>query len=103
MKEAPKYEKSPNEEIVSFVDKYVTCQMPDNSNEVEDLVNLQRHRHAKTCKKAGHKMCRFNFPLPPMPKTMILNPLENSYFDQENLKKIKENAEEIADVLDTMK
>ena len=60
---------------------------------MEDLANLQMHRHTKTCMKASHKVCRFNFPLPPLPKTMILTPLENSCLDEDNQKKIKENAE----------
>ena len=93
VKEAPQYEKSSNEEIVSFVDKYVTCHKPDTSSDMEELVNLQMHRHAKTCKKAGHKICRFNFPVPPMPKTVILTPLDNSCFDEEKQKRRKENAE----------
>ena len=103
VKEAPQYEKSSSEEIVSFVDKYVTCHNPETSSEMEELVNLQMHRNAKTCKKAGHKICRFNFPLPPMPKTVILTPLDNSCFDEENKKQIKENAEKIKEVLDNMK
>ena len=103
VKQAPKYEKNPNEEIVAFVDEYITCQKPDSSSEMEDLVNLQMHRHAKTCKRAGHKICRFNFPLPPMPKTMILTPVENPCFDEEIQKKVKQNAEKIREVLDSMR
>ena len=95
--------KSSNEEIVSFVDEYVTCHKPDTSSEMEELVNLQMHRHAKTCKKSGHKICRFNFPLPPMPKTVIFTPLDNSCFDEENKKQIKENAEKLKEVLENMK
>ncbi|XP_078352070.1 uncharacterized protein LOC144636749 [Oculina patagonica] len=103
VKEAPQYERSCNEEIVKFVDKYITCHKPGTSSEMEDLVNLQMHRHAKTCKKAGHKICRFNFPLPPMPRTMILTPLDTSCFDEEGKKLIKENGEKIKEVLDSMK
>ncbi|KAL9951086.1 hypothetical protein ACROYT_G043682, partial [Oculina patagonica] len=103
VKEAPQYERSCNEEIVNFVDKYITCHKPGTSSEMEDLVNLQTHRHAKTCKKAGHKICRFNFPLPPMPRTMILTPLDSSCFDEEGEKLIKGNAEKINKVLDSMK
>jgi len=55
VKHAPQYEKNPNEEIVAFVDEYITCQTPDSSSKMEDLVNLQMHRHAKTCKRAGIK------------------------------------------------
>ena len=76
---------------------------PNISSEMEELVNLQMHRHAKACKKAGHKIYRFNFPLPPMPRTMILTPLENSCFDEQKQKKIKENADKMKEVLDSMK
>lgn len=70
---------------------------------MEELVNLLMHRHAKTCKKARHKICRFNFPLPPMPRTMILTPLENSCFDEQKQKKITENAVKMKEVLGSMK
>lgn len=86
---------------MKFVDKHITCQKADNSSEMEDVVNLQTHRHAKTCKKAGHKICRFN--LPPMPRTMISTPLENSCFDEEIQDKIKQNADKIKEVLASMK
>ena len=89
VKEAPQYEKSSDEEIVNFVDKYITCYKPYSSSKMEDLVNLQLHRHAKTCKKAGHNICRFNFPLPPMPRTIILTPLENSCYDEKKPEKYK--------------
>ena len=61
------------------------------TGEMENLVNLQMHRHAITCKRSGNNIhvCRFNFPLPPMPRTIILKPLENS--------------EKIKQVLDSMK
>lgn len=29
---------------------------PNRTSEMEDLVNLQTNRHAKTCKKAGNKI-----------------------------------------------
>ncbi|XP_078383840.1 uncharacterized protein LOC144666317 [Oculina patagonica] len=103
IKDAPQYEKSPAEEIVSFVDKYVTCQKPDSSSEMYDLVNLHMHRHAKTCKKTGQNICRFNFPLPPMPRTMILTPLEKTGYDEESQKCIKENGEKIKVELNNMK
>ena len=103
VKMAPQYQKNLNEEIVTFVDRYITCQKLDSSTEMEDLINLQMHRHAKTCKKAGHKICRFNFPLPPMPRTMILKPLDESSFDEEQTNNIKANAEKIKELLDNMK
>ena len=54
-----------------------------------DLVNLQTHRHSKTCKKKGQEICRFNFPLPPMPHTMILNPLYVENLSEEHIEVIK--------------
>ena len=67
-------------------------------------MNLQMHRHAKTCKKNGKNICRFNFPLPPMQPTMILKPLEEyESLDNEEQKQIKENAEKIIQELNSMK
>ena len=38
-----------------------------------------------------------------MPRTMMLTPLENSCFDEQKQKKIKENAKKMKEVLDSMK
>ena len=103
IKNAPQYEKDSNEKVVTFVDKFITCHKPNRTSEMEDLVNLQMHRHAKTCKKGGNKICRFNFPIPPMPKTMILKRFDDSYYDEQKNKVIKENSEKIKVVLDNMK
>ena len=105
IKDAPQYEKDSNEEVVTFVDKFITCCKPNSSGEMENLVNLQMHRHAKTCKRSGNNIhvCRFNFPLPPMPRTIILKPLDESSHDEKESKLIKENSEKIKQVLDSMK
>jgi len=102
IKDAPQYEINSNDEIAEFVDKYVTCHN-DSSEEMPELMNLQIHRHAKTCKKKGHKVCRFNFPLPPMPRTMILQPLDQMCFEEEEFITIKQNSEKIKGLLDEMK
>ena len=103
VKDAPQYEKSSNDTIVQFVDKYITCKN-NQSDEMKELVNLQTHRHAKTCKKGGHEtICRFNFPLPPMPKSMILEPLKESHFDEDELNRIKKQWDKIKSLLDEMK
>ncbi len=102
IKHAPQYQESTVDEIVAFVDKYITCQQSNVSNDMKDLVNLQMHRHAKTCKKGGHNICRFNFPLPPMPRTMILTPLDIEN-DEEKLNAIKKNTEKINEELNNMK
>ena len=53
IKNAPQYEKHSNEEVVAFVDKFITCHKPDSSSEMENLVNLQMHRHAKLVRDQG--------------------------------------------------
>ena len=57
-----------DEDIIKFVDSHVSCKA--DSDDLSDLVSLQRHKHSKTCKKKGHPICRFNFPLPPLPRTI---------------------------------
>ncbi|XP_071855229.1 uncharacterized protein [Apostichopus japonicus] len=73
VKDAPLYGNAAPTEVASFVDQYVTCNIPDTVNQT---VNLQSHSHAKTCRKKRQGVCRFGFPIPPMPRTMILTPLE---------------------------
>ena len=61
---------TPNKEIVNCVDKYVTCANDELSDDMKDLVNVQIQRHTKTHKKQGNKICRLNFPLPAMLRTL---------------------------------
>ncbi|KAJ8041127.1 ATP-dependent DNA helicase PIF1 [Holothuria leucospilota] len=79
VKNAPQCGSATNEQVVSFVDRYVACKKPPTLNH---SVTLQTHSHAKTCRKKRQGICRFGFPLPPMPKTVILTPAYNS--DQEH-------------------
>ena len=60
-----------------FIDKYISCALPDSEPELRDLVeSLQIHRHSHTCRRK--KGCRFNYPKPPSPYTLISNePQEN--------------------------
>ena len=80
IKNAPEYGKGCDEDIIKFVDSYVSCKA--DSDDLSYLVNLQTHKHSKMCKKRGHAVCRFNFPLPPMPRTMILEPLSDTDLDE---------------------
>ena len=85
---SPEYSES--NEITDFIDKYISCQKGGAN---PDLINYQSHRHAKTCRKKGKAICRFGYPLPPMPKTMILTPLcatDRSKQAKLNLVKINE-------------
>ena len=71
---APTLETDSEREIVQFVDKYLTCNT--DNEKTANLVGLQSHKHSKTCRKKGKPICRFGFPLPPLPRTMLLYPLE---------------------------
>ena len=81
IKDAPIYGTNTNEEIETFVDRYLSC----NSSILEDdLKILQHHRHTKTCRKNKNKKhCRFNFPQPPIKNTRILEPMQ---YDNETTK-----------------
>ncbi|XP_075553763.1 uncharacterized protein LOC142586404 [Dermacentor variabilis] len=45
------------------------------NNEALARPRCQRHEHTHTCYKGSRKTCRFNFPLWPMPCTVVLTPL----------------------------
>ena len=79
---APTLETNSEREIVQFVDKYLTCNT--DNEKTANLVGLQSHKHSRTCRKKGKPICRFGFPLPPLPRTMLLYPLEE---DVEKYKK----------------
>lgn len=76
---APQIDKNTDSEVVEFVDKYVTCELPSDDNELLDIVStVQQHskRHAKTCKKKS-TVYRFNFPRPPSTRTFICRKKED--------------------------
>ena len=74
VKDAPVFGDDPDEQIVEFVDKHISCALPpEDDTELHDIVsNVQMHakRHTKSCRKTG-QVCRFNFPKPPSNKTFI--------------------------------
>ena len=70
IQDAPKLEDGNEEDVVKFIDQYVTCARGD-----DDLIGRQDHAHSRTCRKNGKNVCRFNFPQPPLSETMILGPL----------------------------
>ena len=70
---APTLEINSEEEIVQFIDQYLTCSA--DHKEMANLVNLQTHKHSRTCTKQGRPKRTFGFPLPPLPRTTLLYPL----------------------------
>ena len=80
---APTLETNSEEEIVQFGDQYLTCNT-DNEN-TANLVGLQSHKHSRICRKKGKPICKFGFPLPPLPRTMLLYPLEEEVDKYKNM------------------
>ena len=105
---APTLEKNSEEEIVQFVDKHITCSADDA--ESAHLVELQTPKHSKTCRKKRKAICRFGFPLPPLPETMLLYPVEEEveefkkkYIElQRTMNESKDNDVSFAEFLETV-
>lgn len=56
--DAPKFGKYSDEYVCRYIDRFITCQMPnkdDTSDEISQLVVLQMHKHTTTCRKKGNK------------------------------------------------
>ena len=70
IKDAPKLGYSDDTDVKSFIDSYVSCSLPETDKQLRDLVeSLQVHCHSQSCRrKAG---CRFKYPKPPSPCTLI--------------------------------
>ena len=62
VKDAPGMESSSEEDIQTFVDKHVSCDLPKDNEDLADLLLLvQRHTHSLTCRKHG-EACRLHLP-----------------------------------------
>ena len=77
VKDAPKIDEndSENDEIVEFINKYITCSLPDKDDfpDLHGLVNtVQTHHHTTTCRNKNGLTCRFNGSWPPSEKTHII-------------------------------
>ena len=75
---APKYGISPLNEVIKFIDRTITCKLPNTDSLLSDgEIDLQRHKHTHTCyKRKSFRRCRFGIPYPPMVQTQILEPLD---------------------------
>ena len=73
VKDAPKYGVDSDDDVCAFIDQYVSCAIPAVDCKLKELVLMvQQHRHSSYCKR--NKRCRFNFPHPPSPSTVIASP-----------------------------
>ena len=63
---APQIDVNTDEEVVQFIDEYVTFKLPSEDDGLLDIVKTVQHhskRHSKSCRKRN-TVCRFNFPRP---------------------------------------
>ena len=76
----PHYDKSSESEICKYIDTIITCSH-NIKTEHKQYLDLQSHKHTKTCIKKINKtkICRFNAPWPPIENTKILHPLDDEH------------------------
>jgi len=72
VKDAPKIGDNTDEEVIQFVDKYCSVHLPDENDDLFELVKRRRHSHTKTCEKKKSGDCRFKFPRKAVDKTKIV-------------------------------
>ena len=93
--DAPKIDENEDSEIEEFIDKYITCSLPDENEypELNSLVkSVQTHHHTSTCRKKKGIKCRFNAPWPPYEKTRIVR---GGVDDQVKLKESKKIVDKV--------
>ena len=69
VKNAPQINVQTDDEVCEFVQKYISCSIPDDEDEKELVCKLQRHSHSSYCRKKGS--CRFKYPKPPSNRVII--------------------------------
>lgn len=68
----PQLNRESDQEVVAFIDSYISCAIPEEDETLKDLVtSRQIHHHTRTCKKKKNVNCRFHFPKPPAKETTI--------------------------------
>ena len=73
VRDAPKYSVDDDHDVCAFIDQYISCAVPSEDGKLKELVQLlQQHKHSSYCKR--HNSCRFSFPKPPSPNTLIAQP-----------------------------
>ena len=60
--------------LSGFYDKIIFCSY-DTKEEPKKYLKYQLHRHSRICHIDNAHQCRFSFPVPHMPHTVIHEPL----------------------------
>ncbi|XP_026010111.1 uncharacterized protein LOC113013437 isoform X1 [Astatotilapia calliptera] len=88
VKDAPEFGSDLEDHVYKFIDKYITCKMPDQNADPElhkivSEVQVHSRNHSRSCKK-GNVSCRFGFPKLPVDQTMITFPSPDDDDDDHN-------------------
>ena len=102
LENAPTFGEDFDGDVVSFIDKIITCEKPNHNPDLLALVNRQVHRHSYTCQKKSKSVCRFNYPQPHIRSTKILYPLDEDD-DTDELEHHKETWKIVQKYLNDMK
>ena len=113
IKDAPRYAIDGNSVVIAFVDRYITCEIPDDEPELYNLVmSSQQHCDTILCKRRTGQPCKknckddgicfkkrftccFNYPLPPMVYMPILETLNDEIYEEKGNQPIKSRWEKI--------
>ena len=69
VKNAPQINVQTDDEVCQFVQDHISCDIPEQDNEKELILKLQKHSHSSYCRKKGS--CRFKYPKPPSERVII--------------------------------
>ena len=78
--DAPKIDENNDSDVIEFINKYITCALPDEEKypEMKKLVRkVKTHYHTTTCRKKKGATCRFNAHWAPSMETRIVRCEEN--------------------------
>ena len=108
IEDAPTLANNSHDEIINFIDRYITAKLPDPMEDpelYEMVTKVQTHStsHSASCRKGrSRKKCRYNFPKPCSNSTFIAEPTpagEEEISEHEGLlKKLTEMLESQAEV-----
>ena len=86
-------------ELPKLIDQLITCKkpLPGENDTLRDIMEVQEHYHAKSCRKYGTN-CRYNIPRLPSPKTIIARP-NPPHFEKLNQKEKEDFLMKSSDIL----
>jgi hypothetical protein len=84
--DCPKLTSENKEAYIEFIDKHVQANRPNEQDEPElhELVKMyKKHNHSKTCRIYKNVSCRFNFGQFFTKRTIVAQPLNENYIDED--------------------